>query len=223
MQQNFEQIEQKIGYVFKNKELLNTAFLHSSFANSHHEKSNERLEFLGDSILNFVTTEFLYNNFENSEGDLSKQKAYLVSAENLSQAINQMNLLKFLQCSNFNPNKSKNVACDLFEAIVGAIFLDSDLLTAKNFIINTLKYDKKNVENQFENVVDYKTNLQEIVQKSGENTIEYVLIDKQGQDHNPSFTVRLTIDGNTIVEQTAKTKKMAEILCAKYACEILSK
>lgn len=214
-------IEQKIGYQFKDKSLLATAFTHSSFAYSHHIQSNERLEFLGDSLLNFVVTDFLFKTYPDNEGVLSKMKANLVSAENLSQIIQSMGLISHLKSENFNPTLSMNVECDLFESILGAVYLDSNFETAKNFVYEKLNLSKVQVEKVMQNFVDYKTKLQELVQKSGKNTIEYILIDKSGKAHDPKFTILLKIDGKEVTTQSAKSKRLAESLCAKKAIELL--
>lgn len=219
----FDDVEQKIGYEFKDKSLLATAFTHSSFAYTHHIESNERLEFLGDSLLNFVTTDFLFCNYDFAEGYLSKTKAYLVSSESLSKIIDSMNVISYLKSENFNPHNSKNVMCDLFEAIVGAIYLDSNFENAKKFISSKLNLTKDNVDSLLHEIVDYKTKLQEFVQQSGTNTIEYVLVNKSGLAHEPQFTIELKIQGKSIVTQSAKSKKLAESLCAKYAYEMLTK
>lgn len=214
-------IKKNLNVKFNNDELLEIAFTHSSYANTHHLKSNERLEFLGDSILNFVTTDFLFNNFDDEEGVLSKLKAYLVSAENLSKIVKNLDIIKQLKCGTFNPKQSKNVMCDLFESIVGAIYLDSGFNSAKKFIYEKLNFTKESIAEQFENIKDYKTKLQEIVQKNGKNTIKYVLIKKTGKDDNPMFTVSLTVDEKVLATCSAKTKKEAESMCAKKGCEIL--
>ena len=204
---------------FEDESLLKTAFCHSSYAYNHHLVSNERLEFLGDSLLNFVVTDFLYRTFEKSEGELSKLKAYLVSAENLSSIIASLGVSKYLLCENFNPNNSKNVLCDLFEAILGAIYLDKGFETARKFIYTNLDLTKQNILDVSHNAVDYKTKLQEFVQQSGKNTIEYILIGKSGKSHDPEFEIELKIDGNVIASASAHSKKLAENLCAKIACE----
>lgn len=220
---NSKDLEHKIGYKFKHKSLLVTAFTHSSFAYSHHIESNERLEFLGDSLLNFVTTDFLYNNYDYDEGYLSKIKAYLVSSDSLSAVIDKMDVISSLKSENFNPHNSKNVMCDLFESIVGAIYLDSNFENAKKFILDKLNLTKERVNSLLHEIVDYKTKLQELVQQSGTNTIEYLLIKKSGLAHEPKFTIELKIQGKSIVTKSAKSKKLAESLCAKFACEMLTK
>lgn len=217
-----EKIEQNIDYQFADKSLLATAFTHSSFANIHHTTSNERLEFLGDSVLNYVVTDFLFRNYSENEGTLSKIKANLVSADNLSVVIQNMNVLQFLKCENFEPKNSMNVECDLFEAIVGAIYLDRDFEQAKKFIYKWLNLSKNQVEIVMKSFVDYKTKLQELVQKNGKNTIEYILVEKTGKAHNPNFKIMLKINGNEICCYAGKTKRQAEMLCAKHAIENMS-
>lgn len=217
-----ENVENNIGYVFSDKSLLATAFTHSSYAHSHHIASNERLEFLGDSLLNFVVTDFLYRNYHESEGVLSKIKAKLVSADNLSVVVQNMNILQFLKCENFEPKNSMNVECDLFESVVGAIYLDSDFKQAKDFIYKNLNLSKNQVEIVMKSFVDYKTKLQELVQQNGKNTIEYILVEKTGKAHNPNFKIMLKVNGNEICTCCGKTKRQAEMLCAKQAIDILS-
>lgn len=216
---NLEDVQKCLGVSFNDESLIKTAFCHSSYAYNHHIKSNERLEFLGDSLLNFVVTDFLYSNFDKNEGELSKIKAFLVSAENLSKVVCKLNVSKYLLCANFNPDSSKNVLCDLFEAILGAIYLDSGLNVAKNFIYEHLELTEQKVLEVTHNVVDYKTKLQEYVQKSGKNTIEYILIGKNGTSHQPEFVIELRIDNNVVATASASSKRIAENLCAKQACE----
>ena len=222
--ENIEKVEKILGYKFKDKLLIATAFCHSSFANNHNQKSNERLEFLGDSLLNFITTEYLYENYDFSEGESSKLKAYLVSAEYLSKTIDNLDLIQFLQCENKNIQKSKNVKCDLFEAILGAIYQDSkNIQVIKDFIYKNLDYTSQNIEKIIHQVVDYKTKLQEFVQQNGKNTILYELTGKTGEAHSPQFKICLKIDGKKICENIASSKKLAENMCAKQALILFNK
>lgn len=218
---DIERISSILGYTFKNENIIKTAFTHSSYANVHSMQSNERLEFLGDSVLNFCTTQFLFNNFSFNEGELSKTRAYLVSSEYVSKFIQKKGLIQFLQCHNFNPKQSTNVMGDLFEAIVGAMFLDAGIEVCEKFIYNSLKYSKALVEEVHLKTKDYKTELQELVQAKEDIKPEYVLIEKTGPAHMPMFTVQVTINGKNYAIATAKSKKEAENLCAKNALKML--
>ncbi len=216
-------IQEKIGYTFKDKELLNTAFVHSSMASFINHESNERLEFLGDSILNFITTEYLYQNFLQDEGHLSKAKAYLVSAKNLSKFIKNTGVIKFLHSKTFNPSTSENVMCDLFESILGAIYLDSKSIdTCKTYVIENLKYKDEDLNKIYEEMQDFKTKLQEMVQKNPKDKLEYVVAMKNGPAHDPQFTMVCMINGEEISKATSHSKKDAENKCAKLALEVLS-
>ena len=221
-QNQIDFIQQKIGYCFKNAKYLQTAFTHSSYAYYHKFENNERLEFLGDSVLNFCTTMFLYDNFALSEGESSKIRAYLVSSENVSKFILHNKLQEFLLCDHFNPNNSTNVMGDLFEAIVGAIFKDGGLDCCKKFIYNNLNYSVNLINQIIKNKKDYKTELQEFVQADG-GKLEYKLLAKTGPAHNPEFLVEVLIDGISYAKSMAHSKKEAENMCAKVALEQLKK
>ncbi len=218
---DISQIENKINYQFKDKSLLQTAFTHSSFAYSHNLTSNERLEFLGDSVLNFCTTRFLFENFDFDEGVSSKIRAYFVSSEYVSKFIRNCNLEKFLLCDNFNPEKSTNVMGDLYEAIVGAMLLDSNIDICKKFIYDSLKYSKELVDEVHSKTRDYKTELQEYLQQFDNMKHEYVQTDKSGPAHMPIFTIAVKINGKKYGVAVGKSKKEAENLSAKQTLEIL--
>ncbi len=223
METNIKAIENIIEYKFKNENLLKTAFTHSSFANIHNLQSNERLEFLGDSVLNFCTTKYLYQNFEFTEGDSSKIRAFVVSSEYVSEYIKNNKLIDYLSCHNFNPKNSTNVMGDLYEAIIGAMFLDSNFDTCEKFIEKSLKFSKELFNQIHLQTKDYKTELQEYVQGQEKMTLEYILIDKTGPAHLPEFTMAVEIDGKQYAKATAKSKKEAENLVAQKALEILKK
>lgn len=222
-QKDLNFIESKIGYKFKNKNLLIEAFTHSSYANKHMQTSNERLEFLGDSVLNYSTTIYLYNNFGYSEGESSKIRAYLVSSENVSKFIFDNQLENFLLCDNFNPQKSTNVMGDLYESIVGAMLLDSNLEQCQKFVYSSLKYSQQLVKDVLTKTKDYKTELQEIVQKKQNSTLQYVLISKTGPAHLPCFEIEVNIDGVAFGRASARSKKDAENMSAKATIEMLQK
>ena len=216
-----EKIEQINGYNFKDKNLLQTAFTHSSFAYTHGVENNERLEFLGDSVLNFCTTQFLYHNFDYDEGVSSKIRAYLVSSEYVSKYVSNNMLETFLLCDNFDPKKSTNVMGDLYEAIIGAILRDGGIDECKKFIYASLQYSKTLIEDVHSKVRDYKTELQEFLQKSGEIDLEYVLLHREGPAHCPTFTIQTKIAGKAYASASAKSKKEAENLSAKQTLEML--
>lgn len=217
---DIETIEKCIDYHFKNVSLLNTAFTHSSYAFNNNIESNERLEFLGDSALNFCTTMYLYNNFNLSEGVSSKIRAYLVSSENVSKFISNNNLENYLLCNNFNPKKSINVMGDLYEAIVGAILKDSNIECCKNFVYSSLKFNPALIDDIKNKTKDYKTELQEHVQQFGQK-LEYILLEKMGPAHMPLFTVQVKIEDKLYAKATANSKKEAENISAKQTLEII--
>ncbi len=213
---NLTKIEEIIGYSFKNKQYLQTAFTHSSFAHINNVENNERQEFLGDSLLNLITTTFLYNNCSYNEGEMSKIRAYLVSCENLSEVIFRLNLADYLLVQSFNPTQSKNAMGDLFEALIAGIYLDSDYKTVERFVLEKLGYSKELIEQVYNHLTDYKTKLQEIIQQNPHNNFEYVEIDRSGPAHMPTFTIAAVLNGETLVTLSGKNKKETENECAKY-------
>ncbi len=221
--ENIQTIENKIGYSFSNKEFLQVAFTHSSYAYAHSLISNERYEFLGDSVLNFCTTKYLFDNFDFDEGVSSKIRAYLVSSEYVSDFIKDNQLEKFLLCCNFNPEKSTNVMGDLYESIVGAMFLDSNLETCKKFIYSSLKYSKELVETVHTKTRDYKSELQEYLQQFDDKEFEYVQLSKTGPAHAPIFKIAIKINEKTYGIAEGTSKKEAENLSAKITLELLKK
>lgn len=217
-----KEIEKKLGYEFKNKELLQTALTHSSYANLNNLKSNERLEFLGDSVLHFATTNYLYKNLELEEGKLSKLRSYVVSTISLSEAIDKLELINFIQ---FGKHSKKSypsgVKADLFEAILGAIYLDSNYFTASQFIYEKLNYSLNYFKVLLNDTFDYKTNLQEVIQKNNKNILEYKITNKKGEQHNPIFTAQVFLNNKLIGKGKGSTKKEAENNSAKSALKSL--
>ena len=219
LETEIKKVEEIIGYKFKNKQFLITAFTHSSFGHLKNIENNERQEFLGDSLLNLITTTFLYNNCNFNEGEMSKIRAYLVSCENLSEVISNLNLVDFLKVSSFNPKQSKNAMGDLFEALIAGIYLDSDYTTAQKFVINKLNFSKELIEKVYYNLTDFKTKLQEIIQQSSSNKLEYLEVEKKGPAHLPTFVISAVLNGKTLVTMSGKNKKETENECAKYIIE----
>ncbi len=214
---DFAETEKKLGYVFSNKNLLSSALTHTSFANTFGGESNQRLEFLGDAILSAVVAEFLYNNFRDREGKLSKMRSSLVDEQNLSNVIDKMGLSSHLRVADGNSGELcslPSVKADLFEAILGAIFLDSSYHTACGWALNKLGIDRSNASKKIVATKDFKSLLQEAMQKQGKK-VEYNVIGEQGKPHERVYTVQIFIDGNGGFVATNTCKKTAEMEVAE--------
>ena len=197
-----EEIEKIIGYSFKNKDLLNLALTHSSFAHKYNIKNNERLEFLGDSILGFVVADFLIKEFLEDEGKLTKLRAHMVSCEHLSEVISKFNLERYIKTSPEELRERETVKGDFFEALLGAIYLDSNLETAKNFIFKMLELNKQKVLSVFNKSKDFKTELQEKVQ-ANKGKVEYRLLNITGEENAKIFEMELLINEKVICSAKA--------------------
>jgi ribonuclease-3 len=217
-----ENLEKRINYVFKNKQLAADALTHSSFYNEHkrNSRSNERLEFLGDSVLSIITCEYLYSHLNEAEGMLTKIKAALVCEDSL---YNFAAIHGIGECLLFGKGERtvgtvrKSTLADAVEAVLGAIYLDSGMDRAKEFILPYL------IEtlNESDILHDWKTTLQEIVQKNPEDVIEYVLASESGPDHNKHFVMEVRIDNNVVGRGGGKSKKEAEQQAAREALELM--
>ncbi|MBO7345241.1 MAG: ribonuclease III, partial [Clostridia bacterium] len=210
--------EEKIGYSFKNKMLLRQCFTHSSYANEHGEQDNELLEFFGDSILEFVVTEYLFKNTKGDEGRLTKERAEMVSKTPLLKSVLSLGLDKFVLLSRGlaeNNKLEEKLYSSIYEALVAGIYLDGGLLAVKNFISRTLiaDYEKnKNKKSQKKKPTeDFKSKLQEYVQKKKLGSIRYELLWKKGPDHMPKFRVAVLLNGARIAEGEGESKKGAEM------------
>ena len=214
-------LEEKIKYMFLNKSYLQTALSHSSYANEKKTNSNERLEFLGDSVLGFLTAKFLYSRFmELPEGDLSKIRAALVCEQALEIYANEINLSEFLllgKGEEITGGRSRpSIIADAFEALLGALYLDGGMETAKKFVIPFLEnYVEK--ATQGKTFMDYKTILQEVIQKNPGELLDYVLTDESGPDHSKFFICEVHINSNVISKGKGRSKKEAEQSAAKEA------
>ena len=220
---NFEKIEQEIGYTFKNKELLQTALTHTSYSHEKNVHSNEKLEFLGDSILEFISSEYLYNTYKKlKEGEMTKVRAAVVCEKSLYKIANLHNFSDFLLLGKSEKVSYKQVRqailADSIEAVIAAIFLDGGLEPAKKFIISNLKED---IEIATKNVgqKDYKTVLQEKLQSNGDVHIEYRIIKESGPDHEKVFEAEVLCNGKFLATGTGKSKKLAEMQAAQKALE----
>ncbi len=222
-----ENLMNKIGYKFKNIELLNRALVHRSYVNesSNSKTDNEKLEFLGDSVLNLVTTEYIVDNFKKlNEGDLSKIKSQIISGTVFSSISKDISLGDYLYLSKgeeLSGGRERNsILGDAFEALIGAIFLDSDYYTTKEIALKFLE-NKIHHLDEIEGVGDYKTQLQEHIQSIYKVTPKYDLLETNGPDHNKVFRVSVSVNDNIIAEGIAKSKKRAEKQAAKKAMEKL--
>lgn len=218
------QIEDKIGYAFRDIQLLTTALTHSSYANENNCESYERLEFLGDSLLGFVTAEYLYcGNRPLPEGKMTKVRADYVCESALYTVSKQLGLSEGLRlgkgeiCSGGRQRVS--ILADLVEAVIAAIYLDGGIKPARDFIMNKVLCD---IDFSVPaGIRDYKSALQEEVQKNPHAVIEYRMIDETGPDHNKTFTAAVFVNGNSEGEGTGKTKKKAEQQAAARALEAI--
>ena len=220
-------IEKKIGYVFKNKELLKTALTHKSYAYERTgedvSKYNERLEFLGDAILEHIVSIYLYNvEPKLKEGVMRKKRAEIVCEASLSRIIRERNLAKDIRLGkceiNTGGNKKDAILADMFEAILGAVYLDGGYDEANRVCLDMIKSTIDYVVSK-EDTLDYKTRLQEILQRNGNVKIEYVLEKEQGKDHAKMFFSAVYFNDKKIGEGSGKTKKLSEQNAAKQAIE----
>jgi len=214
-------LENSIGVIFNDKELLRNALTHTSYAYENKVKSNEKLEFLGDAILEFVVSDYLYENYKNlKEGEMTKVRATVVCEDSLFQVAMKHNFSDFLYVGKsekaMNGNKKPTILADSVEAVIAAIFLDLGLDEAKKFIINNLEEPIKKATKHVGDK-DYKTVLQEKLQVNGDVDIQYIVIKEEGPDHDKKFTVELKCNGKKLSIGTGTSKKNAEMEAAKKA------
>ena len=209
-----KELEQKIGYVFKDKSLIERALMHSSYTNEKHLKKyecNERLEFLGDAVLELVSSAYLFNEFPKvSEGELTKTRASMVCEPALAFCARDLDLGEYLLLGKGEDatggRKRESVTSDAMEALIGAIYLDGGFANATEFIHRFLLKDLENKKLFF----DSKTILQEIVQANFKEVISYHLIGEEGPDHNKIFEVEARIGGKAWGCGKGSSKKSAE-------------
>ena len=215
---NIKNLEESIGYKFKGKKLIVEALTHKS---SKRAFNNERLEFLGDAVLDLIVGEYLYNEFSNvAEGDLSKLRASLVNEKGFEKLAKSINLGKYIYISvaeeNNNGRDKASLLANAFEALIGCIYLESGLNTARDISLKLLHdaYPKIDLESIFK---DYKTTLQEITQARFGVIPKYEVIKATGPDHNKIFSVEVTISSEVIGVADGKSKKEAQQKVAKIA------
>ena len=220
------ELEKNLRYKFKNENLLKTALTHSSYANENKTglHSNERLEFLGDSVLSIVVSEFIFSNYPDlPEGKLSKLRASLVCEKTLCKFSKKLNVGSFLYLShgekNCNGANRDSILADAFEAIIAAIYLDGGFDSAKKFILSFVKQEIDN--SSILEYKDYKSLLQEIVQKNKGEKITYILVNETGPAHNRTFEIDARINSNTVWHGVGKSKKEAEQMAAKEVLKLM--
>ncbi len=218
-----EKLEENIGYQFKNKELLKKALTHTSYAYEHGVESNEKLEFLGDSILEFISSIYLFKKYPNlKEGEMTKVRATVVCEKSLCKIAQKHNFSDFLYLGKSEiQSGGKNrpaILADSVEAVIAAIYLDGGLEDAQQFIIQNLKEEieiaSKNVGQK-----DYKTVLQEKLQAHGEVEIKYTILKETGPDHDKTFEAQVECNHKVLAVGLGKSKKQAEMEAARKALE----
>ncbi len=218
-----EKLQKNIDYSFNNIDLLRQALTHRSVS----KKNNERLEFLGDSVLGSIISRELYQRFPSiDEGQLSRLRSHMVRGQTLAKLAKQINLSEQLILGQGELKsggfRRESIQADAFEAVLGAIFLDSDYLTVNKVILKLYKelLDEANPDDSHK---DFKTQLQEALQKRGSDLPQYDLIKTSGKDHNAVFYVRCSLTNENIkVEKSSKSIKRAEQACAEVILEKLS-
>ena len=220
-----EKLQENIGYKFKDQELLKKALTHTSYAYEHNVESNEKLEFLGDSILEFISSIYLYKNYPKlKEGEMTKVRATVVCEKSLYKVAKKHNFSDFLYLGKSEKlsggENRPAILADSVEAVIAAIYLDGGLEEAQRFIEENLKEE---IETASKHVgqKDYKTVLQEKLQEHGEVKIEYTIIRENGPDHDKTFEAQVECNNKKLATGKGKTKKHAEMEAAKKALENL--
>ncbi len=224
-EEQLHELEAKLWYKFKDLSLLDTALTHSSYANEQGPgyKYNERLEFLGDSVLGFITADRFFHEFRDiPEGRLTKLRASTVCEEALFGFAQQIDLGEYLllgKGEDKNGGRERaSIVSDAFEAVIAAIYLDGDIEDARNFV---LRFVVEAVEEKKITFKDYKTQLQEIIQKNPEEDLRYVLSGESGPDHDKRFEVEVHLNSNVIGKGVGRTKKQAEQEAAREALSLM--
>mgnify|MGYP001172579212 FL=1 len=225
MNKDISVLEKEIGYTFKNKNLLKNALIHTSYAHENGVESNEKLEFLGDSILEFISSKYIYNKYPKlKEGEMTKVRATVVCEESLYKIADKHNFSDFLYVGKsermHQGNRKIAIMADSVEAVIAAIYFDSNLDEAEKFIINNLK-DEIEVASHNVGMKDHKTVLQEKLQIHGNVNIEYKIINESGPDHDKTFTAEVRLNGKALATGIGKTKKQAEMDAADKALKTL--
>ena len=219
-------LEENLKYTFKDEGLLLNALTHSSYANEMRKgvSSNERLEFLGDSILSVIVSDYLYKEFSSMpEGELTKLRASLVCEKSLCGFSRELEIGSFLRLGKGEEKgggrERDSILADAFEAVLAAIYLDGGLEIAREYV---MRFILKELEHKNDEVFkDYKTTLQEIIQRNPEESVKYILTGESGPDHNKIFEVEVHLNSNVIGIGKGKNKKQAEQMAAKEALRLM--
>ncbi len=220
----FKEFEKNLGYQFKNISYLETALTHSSYANEKQlsRDCNERLEFLGDSVLGVITADYFYHNLGHlPEGEMTKRRAACVCEKSLFGFAKEIDLGKYILLGKGEEHTGgrnrPSILADAFEAVIAAIYLDGGIKEAEKFV---LRFIKKAV-NTPPTFNDYKTALQEIIQKNPDEHLTYVLVGESGPDHDKRFEAEVHLNSNVIGSGIGISKKAAEQAAAKKALELM--
>ena len=225
-----ENLQENLGYRFRDESLLRGALYHSSYANEHRNEnivSNERLEFLGDAVLGFVSAEFLYSRFPHApEGELTRIRAALVREESLFEVAQALQLGECLMLGKGEESgggrQRPSILADCTEAVFAAVYLDGGMDCARDLIHRVL-LGKGDIEVAESRRRDYKTELQELVQRKPHQVLRYELVGQSGPDHAKVFTVAVLLNGDPVGEGSGHSKKEAEQASARAALEKLTK
>lgn len=222
-----ESLEKRLGYKFNNVKYLKNALIHSSYANEVRgdTHSNERLEFLGDSVLSIIVAEHIFNKYPNMpEGELTKLRASLVCEKSLCVFSRELGIGDYLLLGNGEDKNGgrerDSILADAFEAVLAAIYIDGGFNAAKKHVLNTVLRDFEHHSDE-DSFKDYKTVLQEIIQRNPEESVSYILIDESGPDHDKIFTVEVHLNSNVIGCGKGKSKKQAEQMAACQALKLM--
>ena len=216
-------LEKKLGYRFRDPALLELALTHSSYANEKGaHRDNERLEFLGDSVLGFITAEYLFSTMPATpEGELTKLRSAAVCEKSLAVFANSLGLGDYLRLGKgelMSGGASRpSILSDAFESVIAAIYLDGGMAAAKEFVLRFIR----TAETDVSAVTDYKTKLQEIVQQNPDEQLRYVLAAEAGPDHDKTFTVEVYLNSNCIATGEGHSKKKAEQAAAREALRLM--
>jgi len=224
LSKDLEELEKKINYSFKDKDNLFLALTHSSYANENKRYnliSNERLEFLGDAVLNIVISEKIYLKYEDlDEGEMTKARSLIVCESSLVICANKINLAKFLllgKGEELTGGRSRpSILSDAFEALIGAVYIDGGIKNVRKFINNNMKEIIGHAVNG-NDYPDYKTQFQEVVQSKGEMKISYEVLGEKGPDHDKTFISQVKVENEPMGMGKGKSKKAAEQNAAKNA------